>query len=183
MAAQDIPTPAGVTISVKVDDSQFKEALAKLQGRAQYLQPAFADIAGRLLLSTRRRFERQQGPDGQPWPALSAGTLAAREKAGESGPILCIQGDLYRSYTQRSDNSGAEVGSNWLYARIHELGGKTRAHTIRPTNKKALAFGNSVVRSVNHPGSKIPARPVLGVDDSDAKAILHSIHSYLEQAL
>ncbi|MEG2173142.1 MAG: phage virion morphogenesis protein [Desulfovibrionaceae bacterium] len=183
MTAQTIPAPAGVTLSVKVDDSQFKEALNRLQRRARYLQPAFADIAGRLLLSAQHRFENQQGPDGQAWPALLASTLAARAKAGKSGPILRIQGNLLRSYTQRSDNSGAEVGSNWLYARIHELGGTTRAHTIRPVKKKALAFGNAVVRSVNHPGSKIPARSVLGVDNKDGKAILHTIQHYLEQAL
>jgi phage gpG-like protein len=53
------------------------------------------------------------------------------------------------------------VGTNVSYAAIHEYGGKTPPHIILPVRKKALAFGGIVVRSVHHPGSRIPARPYL----------------------
>ena len=56
-------------------------------------------------------------------------------------------------------NTQAVIGSDRKYAAIHQLGGKTAAHKIRPKRKKALAFGGGVYKSVNHPGSKIPARP------------------------
>ena len=54
--------------------------------------------------------------------------------------------------------------SSWVpYSAIHEFGGTTAAHVIKPRNAKALRFfvgGEAVfARSVNHPGSKIPARP------------------------
>ena len=46
-----------------------------------------------------------------------------------------------------------------VYARIHEFGGKTRAHVIRPKDKKALRFGGPggfiFSKKVMHPGSKI----------------------------
>ena len=48
-----------------------------------------------------------------------------------------------------------------IYAAIHHLGGKTSAHKITVKNKKALAFGGLVRKSVNHPGSAIDARPYL----------------------
>lgn len=57
-------------------------------------------------------------------------------------------------------------GQSVVYAAIHEHGGTTRPHVIRAKAGGYLAFpgrdGNTVFRkSVNHPGSKIPARPYL----------------------
>lgn len=54
------------------------------------------------------------------------------------------------------------IGTNVKYAAIHEFGGTTKPHTIKPRRKKALYFaagGRMVtVGKVNHPGSKIPRR-------------------------
>lgn len=55
--------------------------------------------------------------------------------------------------------------SGVVYAWIHELGGKTSPHIIAAKNKAFLVFfwqKKQVwmkIRSVNHPGSNIPARP------------------------
>jgi phage gpG-like protein len=55
-----------------------------------------------------------------------------------------------------------EVVTNLEYARIHEFGGKTKAHDIFPKKGRALAFmmgGKQViVKSVKHPGSVMPER-------------------------
>lgn len=55
------------------------------------------------------------------------------------------------------------VGTDKPYARIHEFGGVTRPHQIRPRTAGALRWmgpdGPIFARVVNHPGSKIPARP------------------------
>lgn len=56
------------------------------------------------------------------------------------------------------------VGSDKPYARIHEFGGKTSPHVIRPRTANMLSWvgpgGKRVfARFVNHPGSNIPARP------------------------
>ena len=63
------------------------------------------------------------------------------------------------------------IGSNVVYMGIHEFGGQTKPHKIFPKKGRALAFmrgGKSVVvKSVNHPGSKIPARAPIrrGIED------------------
>lgn len=75
----------------------------------------------------------------------------------------------------------ALVGTNVPYARIHQLGGKTRPHVIKPKNKKALAFGGRVVKSVNHPGSNIPARPFLSLVDSDKAVMLRTVSAFLRK--
>lgn len=78
-------------------------------------------------------------------------------------------GTLRRSinYALSIEDQGltAVVGTNLVYAAIHEYGGVTRAHVIEARKKKALAFqvgGQSLVRrSVQHPGSKMPERSFL----------------------
>jgi phage gpG-like protein len=61
------------------------------------------------------------------------------------------------------------------YAAIHQFGGTTSAHTIMAKNRKALQFnvgGATIYRKkVNHPGSKIPARPYMLLQDEDIKTI------------
>lgn len=59
-----------------------------------------------------------------------------------------------------------EIGPQGIpYAAIQEFGGRTSPHVIRPRVAEALHFvmnGKDVfARSVNHPGSNIPARPYL----------------------
>jgi phage gpG-like protein len=68
----------------------------------------------------------------------------------------------------------ATVGTNLVYAAIHEYGGVTRAHVIQARNKKALAFqmgGQTIMRkSVQHPGSKMPERSFLRASLRDNEA-------------
>jgi phage gpG-like protein len=85
-------------------------------------------------------------------------------------------GKLWRSITplvRWNDISlTGKVGTNTEYAAIHEYGGQTKAHMIMPKKGRALAFraswgpgqgkgGLTVLRSVSHPGSKIPERSFL----------------------
>jgi phage gpG-like protein len=65
----------------------------------------------------------------------------------------------------------AGIGSNVVYAAIHEFGGQTAPHDIVPKKGKALKFriGDRVVfaRKVRHPGSTFPARRYVrgGIED------------------
>ena len=74
-------------------------------------------------------------------------------------------GQLRRSIFSEATDTATTVegkvatGADTPYARIQELGGKTKAHEIVARNGKALAFqmgGKTVFfRRVNHPGSNI----------------------------
>lgn len=73
-----------------------------------------------------------------------------------------------KKVTEESDGSvGGQIGPQGVpYAAIHEFGGQTPARRIEPRKAGGvLAFqagGQTVfARFVNHPGSKIPARPYL----------------------
>lgn len=73
-------------------------------------------------------------------------------------------GPLFQSVRLRTTDKSATVyTSGILYARILEEGGVTRAHPIVPRVASVLVFegpaGLVFAKSVNHPGSNIPARP------------------------
>jgi HK97 gp10 family phage protein len=87
-----------------------------------------------------------------------------------SGQALKTQtGTLQRSINYQLQDEGdriaATVGTNLVYAGIHEYGGTTRAHVIEAREAKTLAFqmgGQDVFfKRVNHPGSHMPERSFL----------------------
>lgn len=92
-------------------------------------------------------------------------------RAKLNGPVLNrVSGRLQASITQNLTVTDQEVagvigaGKSIPYAAIHEFGGTTKPHDIRPKgNKAALAFtdgygGTIFARVVHHPGSKMPER-------------------------
>lgn len=110
---------------------------------------------------------------------LILGAQVVAQRATQKAPIQT--GRLKRSitagrpYTASDGSRMIDIGTNVVYARIQEFGGKIPAHTISPRVKQALAFGwpgapsglspgtggKFVFRSVNHPGAIIPAQPYL----------------------
>jgi len=118
---------------------------------------------------------------GRPrWVDLHPGTKAARAKQGTwPGQILIRSGQLVASLQDSFDNDHATVSTNKAYAAMLHFGGQTRPHVIRPRFKRALAFGGVVVRQVNHPGSKIPARPFMTLTEGDAAELVHEAQQFI----
>lgn len=140
-------------IEIELKDN-LSPGLARLIAGLRSVQPLMRMLAGSLADVTEANFAAQGRPR---WLGLKY----PRRKKNAEAKILQESGHLAASVTADSDATSAWVGSNLPYAAIHQMGGTTRAHVILPRNKKALAFGGRVVKRVNHPGSKIPARPYL----------------------
>jgi phage virion morphogenesis protein len=126
--------------------AQIEQRLGRLAALDGQLTPLMDEIAQALLASTQRRFEDEAGPDGTAW---------AQTKRG--GSILRDQGHLYQSLTPEADGHSAAVGSNLVYARIHQLGGEA-------------GRGLSV---------SLPARPFLGLDSEDKAEISALVRDYM----
>lgn len=139
-------------IILNVDSSDLERGLRRLE-RAADLRPALRSIAAELLSQTEAAFSAQGRPRWKP-------SERARK---DGGTTLQDSGQLAASITTEVGAHYATIGSNKPYAAIHQFGGKTRPHTIRPTKGKVLAFGGRFARQVNHPGSDIPARPYLPI--------------------
>lgn len=150
------------------DDAEYQNIIDALHRASQCDLKRIAQAAGLALQAvTAEAFEKQEDPvHGDKWQALKAarGPLAA--KHGSKTPILNDRGTLKKSITFNAFDDGSVIlGSTLVYAGIHQKGGKTKAHTIKPRNAgvKALRFNGRFFKSVKHPGSAIPARPFLGV--------------------
>lgn len=160
-----------VSFDVKVDLAQLGAAENLLQHLADVKPRDILQVAVPLVESqTRRRIETEKtAPDGTPWPDWSP-AYAAERPSGAS--LLESSGALLDSISSSIEGDVGIVGSNKVYARIQNDGGKTRPHKIKPRNKKALAFGGrGPFGAVNHPGSNIPARQFLGASDANKEEL------------
>jgi phage virion morphogenesis protein len=143
------------------------------------------ELMGRLAGIMHRAVEDNFQDGGRPkWQGLHPGTIASRTKSGTwPGQILVRSGQLAASVQAQWDNDQAVVGTNKAYAAIQQFGGQTKAHVIVPRFKRALAFGGVVVRKVNHPGSKIPARPFLHLTPDDQDDLLAEAQEFMQERI
>ncbi|ROH88630.1 phage virion morphogenesis protein [Stagnimonas aquatica] len=153
---------------LELDISQLDMAQARLNRLADFDRlELLQGLAAMIESQTRERIEAGgPGPDGTPWPAWSD-RYAATRAGGQS--LLMDSGLLLGSITSSVDGDSMLIGSNRVYARIHQEGGTTAPHVIEAKNGKGLAIPgfDHPVKRVNHPGSEIPPRPYLGVSEQN----------------
>jgi phage virion morphogenesis protein len=182
---------------VEINALRAEAALERLAQAMSHRASLMAEIAGIMHGAVEENFAREGRPA---WLGLKPGSWLSRagaltktgqvsaaryERNVRGGKILQRSGQLAASITPASDNDSAMVGTNKVYARIHQFGGTTKPHVIEAKNKQALAWatGGHPVKKVNHPGSVIPARPFLLLTDEDEAAICETVTEYLRRAL
>ena len=141
-------------IQVTVTDG-ITPQLQALRAKIGNLQPSMRSIGVALVALAKRSF-REPGLRPAAWPAKKDGSVAT----------LIRRGPLRQSVrVVQSDGASVTIGSDRLYAAIHQLGGQTKPHAIRPRRAGGLHWPGAKhpVKSVNHPGSRIPARPFFPV--------------------
>jgi len=162
-------------ITITANNTEVNKALADLSARMRDLKPAMREIGEIVRTSVERNFAAGGRPK---WDE------SARVKR-EGGQTLSLTGRLRRSFARpdavQAGNDRVSLGTNVDYAAIHQVGGKTGAHVIKAKNGKALFWPGArhPVKSVNHPGSTIPARSFLMVQSEDWTEIESVINRYL----
>lgn len=142
-------------IEIKLDNKEVESRLLDWVKRSENLRPLMKNIAGIMADSTEENFKEEGRPK---WKDLSEKTKTARRKTGHyPGQILQVSGQLAMSITTQYDNESAVIGSNKVYAAIHQLGGPAGK------NKKTT----------------IPARPYWNLADDDYQDIINSIQTFL----
>lgn len=143
-------------IEIKIDTAKLTATLKRLAAKGRDLSPAMRQAAGIMADAVEENFEQEGRPK---WISLAASTLRQRAKEGSTGKILQRSGNLARSITRHSDATSAIVGTNMVYAGIHQFGGKAgRGHK-----------------------SEIPARSFLKLEDNDAAIIVKFFARYFEE--
>ncbi|KZE34173.1 phage virion morphogenesis protein [Crenobacter luteus] len=159
-------------IDIEIDSQAVLRALGRLEQAAVQRAPLMRDISEIMHTAVKENFEAEGRPR---WLGMRPG--------GRDGRLLQDKGTLKGSISAASDNDHAVVGTDLKYAAIHQFGGKTRPHEIRPRNARALKFGGRYAKKVNHPGSDIPARPFLALTEQDADEIEAAVEDYLRRVL
>ncbi len=159
----------GATLTIR--DENIDAGLTRLFEAADTITPALKNIGEHEATVTRRRFLNEEDPQGKAWAPLNP--LYRKTKKG-SGILKGESRSLSQIVWQLVDDNAVEVGSNEIYARIHNEGG-----VIRARNAPALAFsmgGKTIkVKSVT-----IPKRQFLGLSEKDRADILDIIEDHFE---
>ena len=101
--------------SFTVDVRGFEAADARIGRLASFDKLALMDALGQEVegQTKRRIMEEKTAPDGSPWAPNQAGT-----------PILVQSGALHDSIAHTANTSESAVGSNLVYAGVHNDGGR-----------------------------------------------------------
>lgn len=166
---------AGATITVSVDSERAGRALKLAAQHCKDLRPALKSIGEHMLRSVDRNFAAEGRP--MKWRPWSMATIESRRggrgktytKKGQlraatsrmltASKILTMSSRLRRSVTYQVQPESVLVGTNVIYAAIHQFGGECgRGKMVR-----------------------MPARPYLMVQDEDWDAIADIVYSHVLQ--
>ncbi len=160
---------SGVTLGVQYKDDELKKRIRSLKKALSQdaFGPLLDEIGETVKTQVFRRFETGTDPEGQHWPQ----SLRARL---ENGQTLVDTGRLRDSitYAVAIDKSGVEVGTNVVYAAIHQTGG-----VIRAKSSRGLRFQYNGQWATKQ-SVTLPARPFLGISAQDEDAIRDVIEDW-----
>lgn len=167
---------SGASITVRIDAGQAVAAFRRLSRMMDDTRPVMRAIGTGLVRGTHDRFQAGVDPGGAPWKSLNPVYASGKRGAGilrESG----MAGGLMGSIAMRAGRDEVEVGSNKIYAAVHQFGA-----TITPKAGQFLIFRMggrlAIARSVT-----IPARPYLGVSGDDMVMIGDVLDGFLGRAI
>ena len=153
----------GVSLSWGGFDAALGQAAKKL-GNTQALMESVGEA---LVSGTLKRFDAEEDPQGNQWEPSG-------RASEEGGQTLTNTARLRDSIDYAATPDKVMVGSNLPYARIHQLGG-----VIVPKKAKKLVFKghDGTTRAVDK--VTIPARPYLGVSESDLDDVRAAMADFL----
>ena len=163
-------------ITIEIKDDEITAALQRLASHMTDMSQPMNAIGEQLEYQTEQRFDQGVSPDGIPWAPKSQTTIEAYIRRGQSvdfRPLFGPNADgipLRASFFRDYGPDFVEIGTNNVYAAVMQSGaGKG-------------AFGSD---SKGHPipWGTIPARPFLGISDTDHENITAEVEEWLEQVI
>ncbi|MBU9377375.1 phage virion morphogenesis protein [Burkholderia multivorans] len=189
-------------VEIEIDDSRYAATMARVRALMQDASPVTALIAGLMADSVEENFAQQGRPK---WLGLSPKTLKRRREEAGTGKILQRSGRLASSITPAHDAKTARVGTNVVYAAIHQFGGTIQRHPMSGYVRLRKDRNGMIMRQADHPHLavfaknshkrvkivkwtrsqgwtiKIPARPFFALTESDNIGIESEVTTYLRR--
>lgn len=137
-----------VTISTQSIE-EFVSFLGEVKQLEFIDRAVWESVGEQLKIQTEKRFAAQIDPDGNAWTPLSEKYQKRKAKKATHHQLLKFSGYLLDTLHHQADDHGVKFGSNRIYARTHQFGDDHR---------------------------NIPARPFLGINQADKKAIIEELH-------
>jgi phage virion morphogenesis protein len=190
----------GVRQALTIEDAEVNAALDRVAQAGGDTKALMAEIGAAMLYSVQRRFETETGPDGKAWPRHAPRT--ARQRAGRRSrgnapltpKLLRDSTRLYQSIISEATAEMAAVGTNIIYAAIHQTGGmitqypQSRKVRFRKVGGRLRFARKAHKRAFEKPvtyGTRIifiPARPYLGFSEADRAEILRLTEEHFKDA-
>ena len=171
-------------ITVDIKEDEIVAALDRLSRAMTDMSPAMAEVADFWSEATQERMREGKSPDGAAFAPRSQSTLDAYAKRGLTpGPHpLWLSGEMRESLHSGSGSDFAEIGSSAIQAAVMQFGAAqgafgARIGRTRPSEKRPQAqdFFMTI------PWGNIPARPFLGISQSDRTGIEEIVSEWLER--
>ena len=177
---------AGISLDIKLDDTRVRELIERIRRRTNDFRPALADMGERM---TKHSIPLNFRAGGRP-EKWKPSARARKEIKGRTGQTLDDTGRLKGSITYRESAHDLKIGTNVVYARIHQLGGQVegtfdvRRHvrTIRQAFGRAIAPKKVKVKAHRRTVDfTLPARPFLVVQDEDVDYFREALGAFLAE--
>ena len=177
---------SGAAITISVKDKKVTELLERIRKKLGDPTAANKIIGSTVRASVIRNLEKSGRPEK--WAKHSEVTKKLR---GKGAKILMGQGfagGLAASINYQADKDSAKIGTNKIYAAVHQFGAKkgsfgSFAISIREYVRKLKTGKSSRVqahtRKVKLPWGDIPARPFLMVQKQDWDEIRAALGDYI----
>lgn len=165
-------------IEYEIRDAEMQRVLRRVVSSVSHARPLMSAIGEVLVDSTKQRFVTSTGPDGKRWIDNAdstilnylrrySGTFGKRGGLTKKGmtrlvskkPLVGESKALSTRINYQATNDSVAVGSPEVYAAMQHFGGKR--------SQFPNLWGD------------IPARPVLGLSDSDRDSILDTVAYFL----
>lgn len=167
--------------TVELQDDHLIRILEAARLGVASTQELLGSIGESLLRVNQERHDQGLAPDGSTWEPLAPSTIAAGKRKG--GPLNKTGRMLAAIHWQVIGDElrlGFDGSRDGMLAAIHHRG--TSPYTISAVKARALKIGSNLYRKrVRHPG--LPARPLLGLPDSDIQLVTDVLDDHLTAVL
>lgn len=165
---------AGFSATLTIDDVRARTVLSQWADGGDDLAELMDPIGSALRDNVIDRFETGRAPDGTAWPK-------SRRATQQGGKTLVDSARLRNSMTYEAGAGEVTVGTNVIYAAIHQFGGVIKAKTAKGLSFTVPGFAAEGGQEdfVNVQSVTMPPRPFVGIGPEDEASIVDMFEAWL----